>query len=250
MNEALWAWHGLFLTMTAALLAAPMWPAWQEWRRPKDRASQTLARDTPSSRHPLPRHGLLTANAPEPSDLEATHSIWAMPGSRFRKLVAPRIQFGTTDMHAPQQEHAKAAVPLHVPTHWPHATPWGAGGWRIEGDCRIPASHQLQGPLVVTGSLAMAHDSVVQGDLKVHGDVQLSPRAMVTGALVCKNHIDLGSASAVQGPVLCAGDLSIGDAAVLGSPQQTTSVSAERIRVQASATAHGTVCARSSGQVT
>jgi cytoskeletal protein CcmA (bactofilin family) len=250
MNETLFLWNGLFLAVTAALLAAPMWPAWQEWRRPKDRTSSSLDQATPAAARPLARHGLLTASAVAPAELQATHSILVTPGSHFKKLMAPRIQFGTADMHAPQREPGSATVPLVVPTHWPHATRWGADGWRIEGDCRIPASHRLDGALVVTGSLAMEHDSVVHGDLKVHGDVRLSPRAVVTGALTCKQHIDLGRACTVQGPVLCAGDLSIGDAVVLGSAHTATSVLAEHIRVRAAATVHGTVCARSSGQVT
>ncbi len=249
MNDTLWLWNGLFLAVSTALLAAPLWPAWQEWRRPKDRTSTRLGPVSSDTCPPLAGHGLLTAHATEPGELHATHSILATPGSHFKKLVAPRIHFGSADGQAPQRPAAATTVPLDVPRHWPQATRWGADGWRIEGDCRIPASHVVQGALVVTGSLAMEHNSLVEGDLKVHGDVQMSPRARVTGALTCKHNIDLGHACTVQGPVLCAGDLSIAKAVVLGAPDQTTSVSAERIRVQATATAHGAVCAKVMGQV-
>lgn len=249
MNDTLWLWNVLFLAVSTALLTAPFWPAWQEWRHPKDRTSTRLGPDSTNTCRPLARHGLLTAHATEPGELHATHSILARPGSHFKKLVAPRIHFGSADGQAPQRPAAATTVPLDVPRHWPLATRWGADGWRIEGDCRIPASHAVQGALVVTGALAMEHDSLVEGDLKVHGDVQMSPRARVTGALTCKHNIDLGHACTVQGPVLCAGDLSIAKAVVLGTPDQTTSVSAERIRVQATATAHGTVCAKVMGQV-
>lgn len=249
MNDTLWLWNVLFLAVSTALLAAPLWPAWQEWRRPKDRTSTRLGPVSSDTCPPLAGHGLLTAHATEPGELHATHSILTTPGSHFKKLVAPRIHFGSADGEAPQRPAAATTVPLDVPGHWPQATRWGADGWRIEGDCRIPASHAVQGPLVVTGSLAMEHDSVVEGDLKVHGDVQMSPRARVTGALTCKHNIELGHACTVQGPVLCAGDLSVAKAVVLGAPDQATSVSAERIRVQATATAYGTVCAKVMGQV-
>lgn len=233
MNTPLLLWNGLFLAVTAALLLAPMWPAWQEWRRPKDLASQPLQNST----------------APTAAEVPATQRIWVRPGSHFRQLVARQILFGDNTAATPHPVQHHTLPALHVPTHWPHATRWGEQGWRIEGDCQVPAGHRLDGPLVVIGDLWLAHDSLVTGDLKVHGHVRLAPRAVITGALTCPNDIHLGEACAVQGPVLCAGLLRLGDAVRLGSPEHATSVWADHILVEASATAHGSVCASASGQV-
>jgi len=250
MNETALAWNGLFLGVVTVLLTAPLLPAWKEWKHPEDDAAQPLGPQAVSAAKLLVRHFHLTAETPASSTIEATQSIFAMAGSRFEKLVSPRIQFGTADpIHRPAASPVPER-PWSVQEHGSRATPWGKHGWRIEGDVRIPASHQITGPLVVTGSLHIEPDCLIAGDIKAHGSVFLAPRTMVTGALMSDQGIDLGTACVVQGPVLCAGDLSIASWVVLGQETQATSVCADNITVQSAAMVHGTVWARRSGQVT
>lgn len=250
MNEAQLAWDGLFLGVTTVLLAAPLLPAWREWRHPKDAALQALAPPNAPTAQLLVPHFHLTADTATSPSIEASLGIAALPGSHFKKLVAPQIQFGAEDAIPSPAPAALAAVLRTVQNHGPHATRWGAHGWRMEGDHHIPASHLVTGPLVVTGALFIGPDCLIQGDIKAHGAVFLEPRTVVTGALVSDEHIDLGEACVVQGPVLCAGDLAMAASVVLGQPDHPTSVCAERITVQSAARVHGTVWARRSGQVT
>ena len=65
----------------------------------------------------------------------------------------------------------------------PGAQPWG-GGWRIDGDARLPDGLQLHGPLVVHGALQLGQGCLVAGDVKVHGRVELGPGSCIEGALV------------------------------------------------------------------
>lgn len=242
-------WAGLFLVVTTALLLAPLYPAWKEWLRPQDSDALTLAPQAVSAELLAIPHFRLTADMPMRPLIEATESIEAWPGSHFERLVAPRIDFGElrsgiarSDTHASEARH----VDLH---HLPHASAWGHG-WRVEGDCRIPAAHRLKGPLVVTGALSVEHDCLIEGDIKAHGDIRLAPRTVVTGALVGEKNMALDKHCRVHGPLVCENHLSLGRGVVLGQAQQATSVSAEHITTEADVQVHGSVWARSSGTVT
>ena len=249
MNEHVLAWNGLFLLVTALLMAAPLYPAWKEWLKPQDGAALALE---PLQQSPVPlivRRFHLTASTPKAVSMAASESITVMPGSRFEKLMAPIIRFGIHDTTEPQEDTfapGKRCMALHS---LPDATPWGDGGWRVHGDCRIPASHHLKGSLVVTGQLSVEHGCLIEGDIKAHGDIHLSPDVVVKGALVGQKNIELEQACRVHGPVVCGEQLSLGAAVILGLPNQTTSVCAQDITAHPTARAHGAVWARHSGQV-
>lgn len=240
-------WFGLFLAVTSGLLLAPLYPTWKEWRHPQDTAALALPLSPAAWTSPPVERARLTADTPLHNEVEALHNMVLMPGSHFQKLVAPSILFGT-DRPIQNQHSDAAARPTPIET-LPQATHWGANGWRIAGDCRIPAGHQLSGSLVITGHLWIGPDCLIQGDVKVHGDVSAGAHTVVTGSLISDAHIDLQDASAVHGPLLCAGNLTLGDAVVLGQVGQPTSVCADNIFVLGTAMAHGTVHARRTGQL-
>jgi cytoskeletal protein CcmA (bactofilin family) len=253
-TAALWLW--LFLAVTTALLLVPLYPAWREWVHPQDDGALTLSPTTTSAAVLTVPHIRLTADMPVRPQIEATVSIVALPGSRFEKLRAPRIDFGAADegtalaiTHLPDQQAQPAKARYVALEHLNHASPWGDAGWRVEGDCRIPAAHHLQGALVVTGQLSIEHDCLIEGDIKAHGDIRLAPRTVVTGALVGEKDITLDTACQVHGPVVCEKHLSLGRSVVLGQAQQTTSVSAERITTQAGTKVFGSVWAQKFGKV-
>lgn len=242
-------WAGLFLAVTTALLLAPLYPAWKEWLQPQDSDALSLTPQAISAAPLATSHFRLTADMPMRPLIEATESIEALPGSHFEKLAAPRIDFGEMGSgvtHAAHHASEARHVDLH---HLPHATAWGHG-WRVDGDCRIPAAHRLKGPLVVTGALSVEPDCLIEGDIKAHGDIRLAPRTVVTGALVGEKNMALDNHCRVQGPVVCENHLSLGRAVVLGQAQQATSVSAERISSASGVRVHGSIWARSCGNVT
>jgi len=240
-------WLGLFLAVTSGLLLAPLYPTWKEWRHPQDMTALAFPL-LPAARGPAPVERVwLTADTPLHQEVEAAHSMVVMPGSHFKKLMAPSILFG---IDRPIQNRDSDAMARPSPIEaLPQAIHWGANGWRIAGDCRIPAAHQLAGSLVITGHLWIGSDCMIQGDIKVHGDVSVGARTVVSGALISDACIDLQEASAVHGPLLCAGNLTLGDMVVLGQVGKPTSVCADNIFVLGTAMAHGTVHARRTGQL-
>jgi hypothetical protein len=243
------AWAALFALSTVLLLLAPMLPMWREWARPQD-DSPTAIPDARALVHTgLPQRVQLAAQTAICEQVEALERIEVLTGGRFHKLSAPRIDLGSTSA-APWRLADAAGTRCVALQDLPHASPWGDGGWRVDGDCRIPASHRLRGPLVVTGHLTVEHDSLLEGSIKVHGQVRLAARTVVTGALVGQQDMDLGMACQVHGPVLCRTRLSLAPAVVLGQADQPCSVVADEIVAAAGAVVHGSVWARRHGQVT
>lgn len=247
MSDHTQAWAWLYWATTALLLLAPLYPAWKEWGRPQDDTAMALAAVPQRAARLTARHLKLTAQTAGASWMDATESIMAMPGSQFQKLSAPRIEFGALDAAAHRAAASLGGARCVVLKDLPHATPWGAGGWRVQGDCRIPASHHVTGSLVVTGDLSVEHDCRIDGSIKAHGDIRMAPRTVVTGAVVGDKNLWLDTACQVHGPVVCANHLSMGRAVTLGLAQHPTSVDAERITAHTGAVVHGAVWARQAG---
>jgi len=243
------AWAALFAITTAMLLLAPMLPMWREWAQPQDDRPSAIPAARPALAHGLAQRVQLSAQTAIGEQVEALERIEVLPGGQFHRLSAPCITFGSANA-APWQLADAAGTRCVALRDLPHATPWGDGGWRVDGDCRIPASHRLQGPLLVMGDLTVEHDCLIEGSIKVHGQVRMAARTVVTGALVGQQDITLGPACLVHGPLLCQNRLSLAPAVVLGQAQQPTSVVADAIAAEAGAVVHGSVWAQQHGQAT
>jgi cytoskeletal protein CcmA (bactofilin family) len=169
-------------------------------------------------------------------------------GCCFERMQAPVIVLGRPharrrgDLQAP-----RPALPAQPPL--PNATPWGATGWRVQGDCTIEKGHRFTGSLVVTGVLSVGAEAHVEGDIKAHGGVVIGAHAVVTGAVFCERDIRIFEEANVAGPVVSAGVLQIGDGVRLGSLAAPTSVHARVILAGDGVIAHGTVWAAQAGLV-
>lgn len=244
MNAHMFLWAALFWVSAAVLLLAPFYPVWQAWREPVASLATPLRRTATASVLHV-RHRVLNPEMAFTPMLEASQRITVEIGSRFRQLQAPLITFapGTADATVP-------TVPKTLPlAHLPQASRWGLQGWRVEGDCHVPASHRLSGPLVVTGHLTLGPQCVVEGDIKVHGHMVTGPGCQVCGAVTAQQNVRLGRASTVHGPLLCDGDLRLAKGVTLGRANAPTSVCAQDITVHAGTVVHGSVRARRSGRV-
>lgn len=169
-------------------------------------------------------------------------------GCCFERMQAPVIVLGRP--HARRRSDAGAPrTDLPVQPALPLATPWGASGWRIDGDCVIEKGHRFTGSLVVTGVLSIGAGARVEGDVKAHGGVVIGAHAVVTGAVFCEAGIRIFKEADIAGPVVGAGWLQIGDGVRLGSLAAPTSVHAEVILAGDGVIAHGTVWAARAGLV-
>lgn len=180
--------------------------------------------------------------------LSSGRGIALAAGCRFQRLQAPVIVMGrplARRRHDPAQP--RKPLPEHPPL--PHATPWGARGWRVQGDCRIDDGHHFRGALVVSGTLHIGEDACVEGDVKALKGVVIGRRATVNGAVLSGEDIRIDEEAQVAGPVLGSARLVLGVNVRLGSLLAPTSVHAQDICAGEGVIAHGTVCATGTGCV-
>ena len=101
MNDLL-LWSLLLLTVTTVLLVLPFYPAWSEWRRPRDRQAQAV--DPPAALDTGPR------------------ALQLAPGACFNTVHARHLMLGSGAMPAPsalrpwheEQPRAKISLPSAI----------------------------------------------------------------------------------------------------------------------------------------
>lgn len=192
--------------------------------------------------HPAPPAPLPVATAPvsptapQTAPQTASHTASQTRSETASETVLPSVASSVTPASRP-------AAPL------PGAQPWGAGGWRIDGDARLPGGQQLHGPLVVHGALQLEEASRIDGDVKVHGPVLLGPRSRIDGALVALHDVVLGNDSVVRGPLMVQGHLHLARGARIGEPARPTTASARWVTAASGSLLHGQLQARDAGVV-
>lgn len=240
MNAEALLWSLLWGLLTAGLLALPFYPAWAEWRRPRDREAWPLP--------PEIEHGCAPSTSAQPAAQGRTLQL--APGARFQQLQAQTLVLGATPpgpADPPTQEPALNALPCWQAP--PEARAWGERGWHIAHGLQIPAGHQVPGSLVVRGALQIEGPCLIDGDLKASGPLRLGAGCQVRGHVFGETDIELGPGCRIGGVVLAEGRLQLSPNVVIGSPAQTASVAAERIDVQGPAWVHGSVQARQHGRI-
>jgi len=220
-----WLWASALLGLSAVLLALPLWPAWSEWRRPRDRSALPVTPATASGRG-------------QPSPLRLAN------GAQFETLQSNPIVLGDGVL---QPAPALPALQRWQPP--PSARPWGARGWHIPHDLHIPAGQHVPCSLVVRGRCVLQGPGRLDGDIKARDGLRLGSGYQVQGALFSEGDIRLDSGSQVNGVVVAEGRLQLAPQVVIGTPQQPVSVCADVIDVRGPAHVHGTLQARVRGQV-
>jgi cytoskeletal protein CcmA (bactofilin family) len=191
---------------------------------------------------------LLGEDSVASQQLTSGRGIALAEGCRFQRLQAPVIVMGRP-LARRRGDSAHPCAPLPEQPPLPGATPWGAQGWRIDGDCTIEAGHHIRGALVVSGSLRIGAQACVEGDVKARRGVVVGERASVSGTVLSEQDIHIHEEAQVGGPVVAANLLSLGANVRLGSLLAPTSVHAQEIRAGEGVIAHGTVCATEAGYV-
>ena len=236
----------VFFVLTSILLALPFYPCWHEWRQPVD--ARTLALQLTPTLYAMPMSPQLrlVKEVVTPAVVSASVRILASSGSQFQKLTAPTVFFGRADterISLVREPQRTVLLTLQ------HAKPWGDRGWRIDGDCRIADAQEVQGPLVVTGELALGADCLIAGDVKAYGSVQVGPNSRIRGALFSGQSIALHEDAQVEGPVVSESHVVLGSGVVIGRPEHPSTLSAPNVLASVGAVVHGTVWASQSGQV-
>lgn len=231
---------------------------------------------TPASAHRASSEASSRAATPGPFCAQSAQPLHWPAGQAFAQLQAPTVWLGVQG-HPRQRPPLETLLPapgsldrpdtgsdtgsvarpagvsitpgMPAPTPpVPGAQPWG-GGWRIDGDARVPDGLQLHGPLVVHGALQLGQGCRVAGDVKVHGRVELGPGSCIEGALVGLQDAVLGAGSGVTGPVMVQGHLHLARGARIGQPTRATTASAQWVTAASGSVVHGQLQAREAGVV-
>jgi len=228
MNLDQFLWSLLLLCITASLLALPFWPAWSEWRHPRDQGPT-----------PPPPEAARLANRPaNPAPLHLA------PGARFETLQARTLLLGIGTVPAP--------AALNGLQRWQppaDARPWGVQGWHIAHHLEIAAGQFVPCSLVVRGRLHTQGGSRILGNIKARDGLHLGPDTQVQGNLFSEGDIWLGAGCNVSGLVMAEGRLHMAPGVVIGSPEHNSSLCADFIDVHGPVRVHGSVQARLGGQV-
>lgn len=219
-----WLWASTLLGLSALLLALPFWPAWAEWRRPRDHAA-------------LPP-------TPMPPAKPSAPPLQLANGQGFDTLQASRIVLG---------EGALLPAPtLPALQRWQPpigARPWGSRGWLIPHDLHIPPGQRVPCTLVVHGRCTLQGPGLLEGDIKARDGLHLGAGVRVHGSLFCEGDIRLDTGSQVSGVVMAEGRLQLAPQVAIGTLQQPVSVCADVIDVRGPAQVHGTLQARVRGRI-
>ena len=217
-------WSLLLLLVTTTLLALPFYPAWSEWRRPRDRETATAHLPT--------------------ADTETQPTLQLAPGACFGTVNARHLLLGNGPMPAP------ADLPALQRWQPPaSARPWGLHGWHIGHHLDIPTNQLVPCSLVVRGRLKTQGPGRIEGDLKARDSLHLGPGTRIQGHLFCEGDIWLGEGCSVSGLVMAEGTLHLAAGVEIGKPDLPVSVCADVIEVHGPVLVHGSVQARIGGSV-
>lgn len=167
------------------------------------------------------------------------------PGCRFERLWAPRIVFGSDRFSPPARLERPPAAPadLGVPVEV------AAGRWLVRGPLALEAGTVIEADLVVTGSLTVGPGSRITGSLKSHRDLRVGRDVVVEGSVVSQRNVQLDACCDVSGPVLAEEMVTMAAGCRIGHPEQPTTVSARRMRIDDGVIVHGTVWAHDGGVI-
>lgn len=223
MNDLL-LWSLLLLTVTTVLLVLPFYPAWSEWRRPRDRQPQAV--EPPAALDTGPR------------------ALQLAPGACFNTVHARHLMLGSGAMPAPS---VQPTLQRWQPPAG--ARPWGLHGWHIGHHLDIPANQLVPCSLVVRGRLRALGPGRIEGDIKARDGLHLGPGTELQGNLFCEGDVWLDAGCSVSGLVMAEGSLHLAPGVVIGTPQHPVSVCADVMDVRGPVLVHGSVQARIRGSV-
>jgi cytoskeletal protein CcmA (bactofilin family) len=166
-------------------------------------------------------------------------------GTSFEWLSAPRIEFGG------RRGSVTDESPGLVLAGGGQATESSVAGRprKVDGDLEIAADSTVDEDVVVTGTLRIGARSVLTRSVKSHGTLVLGDEVSVRGSIISSGDVIVGAHCTIAGVVVAERSVQVGSQSRIGSERIPSTVSAPRISVAAGSVVHGTVWARSAGDV-
>ena len=170
-------------------------------------------------------------------------------GTEFARLHAPQITTvgeGIPD-HRGAEWHALARTPLQAPRRLINED---SERWVVKSDLELPERTSHKGQLIATKDFVVGAGTLIDGSIKSRRRLTLDDHVEIRGAVIARQAIQIGEHAVIKGPIVGEDVVEIGAGSVIGSPDEPTTITAERIRLDAGVTVYGTVWAREHGLVT
>ena len=170
-------------------------------------------------------------------------------GAEFSRLHAPQI---STESDAPAHHrsaewHAMGRTPLDAPSGLINEE---SSRWVVKADLNVPERTLHTGQLVATRDFVVGAGSLIDGSIKSRKRLTLEDHVEIKGAVIARRRIQIGEHAVIKGPVVGEEMVEIGAGSIIGTADEPTTITAERIRLGAGVKVYGTVWAREHGLVT
>lgn len=179
-----------------------------------------------------------------PGRASADASIRLGIGSRFVRLHAPVLYFGTSTADAIPAPGPLQVLEIDAQYHTP-----GTRRWLLDGALRVPAGCRHDGDLITGGRLDIGRGSQILGSIKSNARLCLESGTRIDGAVAASGEMFIGAHCSVRGPVVAEDRVVIARGTVVGTPEAPTTVTATVVQIEEGAVVHGTIWARDHGDV-
>ena len=173
----------------------------------------------------------------------AARGIRMMPGSKFERISAPRIEFGLPgSIRDPISSPLTPAAVQHLPEMVvPRAV--------VRDSIIIPPNSFVGHDIVSSGSIRIGRGSWIAGSVKAAEDVLIDGEARVDGSVVAERDIFIGAQCFVRGPIIAERSVLIEGPTAVGAPQLPTTITAPRVYCASGVVVFGSVWAREEGGI-
>jgi cytoskeletal protein CcmA (bactofilin family) len=162
-------------------------------------------------------------------------------GVEFQRMRAARIVVGTAP--EPAAPHGLTEIAVKGT-----ALDGEARYMRVDGDLNIAPRSRVSVNLIVAGNLTVGALAAVDGSIKAYGRVSIGRGAHVNGAIATVQSLRLEPGASAVGPLISEQVIELAYGTRVGTPQDQSTVTADRILLEDGAVVCGTVWARSAGE--
>ena len=121
--------------------------------------------------------------------------------------------------------------------------------WLVRGDLSVPGHQRHYGDLITAGSLRLGPGCWIHGGVKSNGDLYIGKGARIDGPIIGAGAVHIGARCQLAGPIVSERIVHLGAGTRIGTFERPTTLSTPRLVVAPGVMAHGTIWARTAGEV-
>lgn len=165
-------------------------------------------------------------------------------GTRFERLGAPCIVFGSDVVGEPTPKSGRERLRLEPPK----GATVSEDRWRIDGDFNVPPGSVVPVALVLSGALELGTGARIDGAVRAN-TIMAGDDCEFGRSIAAERSLTAGARCSIAGPVAVEGTVTFGEGCRIGGTGDETTISAIDVHMAPGVVLHGEVWARSEGVV-